>query len=240
MVDGSLPWGTRGLSEPPALCLEAIAADGNRLDRGCNTRRADCPWQSQSGAVDDTSASDGRAAPAVVPRHAAQPRKAVGHARLLGEKIEARCAQLLPSVEHNRPPGFQRLNIEGDRVVSLAAVAGEAGMRRKSPPEPPTLDQLRRAWWWVHCIDQRCRHRTPVALAPYVIRWGADASSDKLRACAVQPMRAQRGHAATSELGRAGNWAVAVSVGQGRRVPRALYPYERTKRRSGRHGVNVA
>jgi hypothetical protein len=34
-------------------------------------------------------------------------------------------------------------------------------------------------WLWVIC--ERCQHRSPTALAPWIIRWGADASSDTLR-----------------------------------------------------------
>jgi hypothetical protein len=48
----------------------------------------------------------------------------------------------------------------------------------------PTLGQLRKehCWFWVFC--SKCPHRAPMAVAPLVIRWGADASSDKLRASA--------------------------------------------------------
>ena len=47
-----------------------------------------------------------------------------------------------------------------------------------------TLADLRRVtpWLWVHC--ERCQHRSPAALVPLIIRWGADASSDVLRRCA--------------------------------------------------------
>jgi hypothetical protein len=44
----------------------------------------------------------------------------------------------------------------------------------------PTLGALLQApyWTWLCCS---CGHRVPVALVPFVIRWGADASSDMLR-----------------------------------------------------------
>jgi DNA-directed RNA polymerase subunit RPC12/RpoP len=51
-----------------------------------------------------------------------------------------------------------------------------------TPPGPiPTLGALQKssAWWWVYC--DRCQRRVATALAPYVIRWGDDTSSDKLR-----------------------------------------------------------
>jgi hypothetical protein len=58
--------------------------------------------------------------------------------------------------------------------------------RRKPQPERPgpraTLGQLQRGsspWCWLWC--EKCLHHAPIAFAPLVIRWGADASSDKLR-----------------------------------------------------------
>ena len=47
----------------------------------------------------------------------------------------------------------------------------------------PTLAELRKSssWVWVYC--EKCLHHTPVAFVPLMIRWGANASSDKLRRC---------------------------------------------------------
>jgi hypothetical protein len=51
----------------------------------------------------------------------------------------------------------------------------------------PTLAQLQRHaphWCWIYCNNPQCPRSsrpTPIALAPYVIRWGAGASSDVLR-----------------------------------------------------------
>jgi len=44
-----------------------------------------------------------------------------------------------------------------------------------------TLADLRRCtpWLWVYC--ECCQHRSPTAIVPLMIRWGADASSDMLR-----------------------------------------------------------
>ena len=63
--------------------------------------------------------------------------------------------------------------------------------RRPAPPGPvPTLGELQRGtpkWVWAICngldVSGRiaCLHRAPLALAPFVIRWGADASTDQLR-----------------------------------------------------------
>ena len=50
-------------------------------------------------------------------------------------------------------------------------------------PPPPVLAQLRKhqCWLWVNCLRRECLHRSPMALAPAIIRWGPDASSDVLR-----------------------------------------------------------
>jgi len=49
------------------------------------------------------------------------------------------------------------------------------------PGPIPTLGELQRAtpWGWLWC--ERCQHHAPLACAVAVIRWGADASSDRLR-----------------------------------------------------------
>jgi hypothetical protein len=44
-----------------------------------------------------------------------------------------------------------------------------------------TLADPRRVTPWLWVICARCLHRAPTALAPWMIRWGADASSDMLR-----------------------------------------------------------
>jgi hypothetical protein len=51
----------------------------------------------------------------------------------------------------------------------------------KQDPPRPTLDQLHRQapWWWIVC--QHCLHSRPVALVPFIIRWGPGTSSDMLR-----------------------------------------------------------
>ena len=51
-----------------------------------------------------------------------------------------------------------------------------------------TLGELHRppGWFWIHCarFDPLCQHRAPMAIAPLIIRWGPDTSSDMLRRCA--------------------------------------------------------
>jgi len=39
-------------------------------------------------------------------------------------------------------------------------------------------------WVWVYCEGRGCGHYAPMAVAPLVIRWGPETSSDKLRRCA--------------------------------------------------------
>jgi hypothetical protein len=54
---------------------------------------------------------------------------------------------------------------------------------RESAKAVATLGQLQRShcWWRIYCGSGTCTHCAPVALALFVIRWGADASSDMLR-----------------------------------------------------------
>lgn len=46
---------------------------------------------------------------------------------------------------------------------------------------PPTLAKLQRETRWVWVVCNGCGHFHPVTLAQFVIRWGPDASSDRLR-----------------------------------------------------------
>jgi hypothetical protein len=97
-------------------------------------------------------------------------------------------------------PGFRRCpKAPGSRAPlkldSAFPIRSHASMHRRRdphddpqpaqsrPPVPPvpTLGALLRppGWYWLRC--NACGHRVAVALAPFVIRWGADASSDMLR-----------------------------------------------------------
>jgi len=60
--------------------------------------------------------------------------------------------------------------------ATLSAMAWHAPMSAIA-----TLAELRRCtpWLWIHC--EYCQHRSPAAIVPLMIRWGADASSDMLR-----------------------------------------------------------
>ena len=66
---------------------------------------------------------------------------------------------------------------------------------RFAPGPVPTLDNLQRdaRWVWVNCARHGCWHRAPMALAPLIIRWGPDTSSDRLRQAARCTRRGGKG-----------------------------------------------
>jgi hypothetical protein len=76
---------------------------------------------------------------------------------------------MLPAALATNPRGFST------SANSVMLIGMESG------PPRPTLEQLRRGspWCWVVC--EHCLHRTPMAFAPLIIRWGPGASSDMLR-----------------------------------------------------------
>jgi hypothetical protein len=52
------------------------------------------------------------------------------------------------------------------------------------PPRAPlTLAELRKncCWVWAYCGKSGCGGSAPIAIAPFIIRWGPDASSDLIR-----------------------------------------------------------
>jgi len=52
---------------------------------------------------------------------------------------------------------------------------------RQAASKPVSLGALRKSscWLWLYC--NACGRGVPVALAPFIIRWGAEASGDVLR-----------------------------------------------------------
>src|SRR4051794_10231130 len=42
--------------------------------------------------------------------------------------------------------------------------------------------QKRASWWWLCCGN--CLHAAPIALAPFIIRWGLDAPRERLERAA--------------------------------------------------------
>jgi hypothetical protein len=73
-------------------------------------------------------------------------------------------------------------------VASWLAVLDEPTILRRNFPAMrqfgprPTLGELQRTTPWVWLWCEHCQHHAPLACAVAVILWGADASSDKLRA----------------------------------------------------------
>jgi hypothetical protein len=57
-------------------------------------------------------------------------------------------------------------------------------MARRDVQPVPTIGELLQPaphWLWVLCNNRSCMRRSAIPLAPFVIRYGADASSDVLR-----------------------------------------------------------
>jgi hypothetical protein len=56
------------------------------------------------------------------------------------------------------------------------------------PPDSsvPTLGEMQRStpWVWLACTGNNCPHAKPVGVAAFVIRWGPDESSNRLRRAA--------------------------------------------------------
>jgi hypothetical protein len=58
--------------------------------------------------------------------------------------------------------------------------------RREPTGRVPTLGQMRQhtSWVWLNCAARGCEHHVPFALAPAIVLWGPQASSDTLRRAA--------------------------------------------------------
>lgn len=71
--------------------------------------------------------------------------------------------------------------------ITDAAVPGTEADRPRFVPETfvaATMGDLIRndpRWLWLHCANTDCGHKRAVAVVPFVIRWGANAPSDRLR-----------------------------------------------------------
>lgn len=73
------------------------------------------------------------------------------------------------------------------RLTGSSASSNPSAGGLQDPQAVPTLLELQRRtpWVWVYCEKQDCSHRAPMAIVPFIIRWGPDASSDKLRRFAI-------------------------------------------------------
>lgn len=86
-----------------------------------------------------------------------------------------------PKSHDDRPP--RRIRREAaTRPATLGEIlAGPTKWRWLSCERPVLIPPLPT---WPHEQWRACGHKAAVAIAPFVIRWGADASSDLLRQCA--------------------------------------------------------
>lgn len=58
---------------------------------------------------------------------------------------------------------------------------------QERPDETLFILQRRATWWWIACQNGNCCHAEPVALAPFIIRWGFDVRRSRLEdACRCQ------------------------------------------------------
>jgi hypothetical protein len=83
---------------------------------------------------------------------------------------------------------------------------------REKPGPISTLGQIRRqtCWPWLYC--RACGRGAPVALAPFIIRWGAHASSDIFATqWEMRRLRRERRDADESQLARYANGSFAIS-----------------------------
>jgi hypothetical protein len=97
--------------------------------------------------------------------------------------------RLLAEKRINQPNAGQRVGAES--IAHRRALT--SFLNPGSAPQPRTLQsqdgpevhrprrhaRLVSCWAWVNC--ERCGHSVPGALAPVIVRWGQDASSDRLR-----------------------------------------------------------
>jgi hypothetical protein len=67
---------------------------------------------------------------------------------------------------------------------------------RETSLAPVTLGELRKSnnpWVWLFCSNTDCGRWKPIALVPFIIRWGADATVDRLKRSALCTTCGQRG-----------------------------------------------
>jgi hypothetical protein len=119
---------------------------------------------------------------------------------LSGTSIKFRVGTLVPSIRSSnhvwhrpRPPQAAAIDVSDTRRPNRACAAAPAipPMTRPHLRRPggchlgrsPTLRELQKGscCMWVCCGSPSCDHTVPMALVPFMIRWGPDASSDVLR-----------------------------------------------------------
>jgi hypothetical protein len=80
---------------------------------------------------------------------------------------------------YDSPMSGEPSNFNARAMARWLASRGRPHAKRQPPGPCPTLVQLHRShcWTWVYCE----KWHAPMALAPLMIRWGAETSSDRLR-----------------------------------------------------------
>jgi hypothetical protein len=96
-----------------------------------------------------------------------------------------RVAQSRPAGQFAGSAGFEASI--GDDAPSYEDLP-KTRTERQAASQPVTLGALRKSscWLWLYC--NKCGRGVPAALAPFIIRWGEQASGNRLRAsfrCAV-------------------------------------------------------
>lgn len=84
-------------------------------------------------------------------------------------ELEIPTAELPPANMTAAPTGMANQRALADRAEFKPATIGD--LARNEP-----------RWVWLHCENLACRHVRAAALIPFVIRWGPNAPSDRLRA----------------------------------------------------------
>jgi hypothetical protein len=66
-------------------------------------------------------------------------------------------------------------------IIVGPCLSGEINSAQTPPRAAGPSPTLGPKWLWLYCQASGCFHRAPAAIAPFVIRWGAEASSDTPR-----------------------------------------------------------
>ena len=116
-------------------------------------------------------------------------------------------------------------------AVALQALERNSQPMRPHPLRPVTLAELRQSTCWVWLYCDSCGRGAPAAVAPWIIRLGADASSDQVRRNARCAICRERG--ATLRLPSWGGLDVGIAPFPADRLARRIS----TPAASGRRGA---
>ena len=155
---------------------EALARGGSRpcVSAGLRPPKVPQPETSQNR----------RGGPPPLNGRASRPDSRRNCRRRVSEAEWAAASRNLPPSLYFRPMSGEPSNFNARAMARWLASRGRPHAKRQPPGPRPTLGELQRShcWTWVYC--EKCLHHAPMAFAPLIIRWGAEASSDRLRQCA--------------------------------------------------------